>query len=94
MQTFPEKYQSGAWAAAVDIVASEGLGFLLAGLGTTKAEVDCRSMFNISAVFSVHYVLLLHLNATARANCFWIWYRRRIEVWILRSSNKDSSQSQ
>eukprot|EP00981_Chlorochromonas_danica_P004201 scaffold847_cov172-Ochromonas_danica.AAC.15 len=35
MQTNPEKYNQGVWKAAVDIVASEGLGFLLAGLGPT-----------------------------------------------------------
>jgi solute carrier family 25 phosphate transporter 3 len=35
MQQNPEKYSKGVIAAAKDIVATEGLGFLLAGLGPT-----------------------------------------------------------
>lgn len=35
MQTFPELYTQGVWQAAKDIVAKEGPGFLLAGLGPT-----------------------------------------------------------
>lgn len=35
MQALPEKYQNGVIAAARDIVATEGLGFLLTGLGPT-----------------------------------------------------------
>jgi solute carrier family 25 phosphate transporter 3 len=35
MQSFPEKYNKGALAAAKDIIATEGAGFLLAGLGPT-----------------------------------------------------------
>jgi hypothetical protein len=36
MQTNPEKYSEGIWKAAGDIVATEGVGFLLAGLGTMQ----------------------------------------------------------
>lgn len=35
MQAYPEKYKNGVIAAARDIVATEGLGFLLTGLGPT-----------------------------------------------------------
>mmetsp|Transcript_1525 Transcript_1525/g.2523 ORF Transcript_1525/g.2523 Transcript_1525/m.2523 type:complete len:339 (+) Transcript_1525:131-1147(+) len=35
MQTDPEAYQDGVWQAAKDIIAAEGIGFLLAGLGPT-----------------------------------------------------------
>lgn len=35
MQAFPEKYKGGVASAAVDIIAEEGIGFLLAGLGPT-----------------------------------------------------------
>ncbi|RYH20686.1 solute carrier family 25 protein [archaeon] len=35
MQTNPEKYDKGVLAAASDIIKTEGVGFLLAGLGPT-----------------------------------------------------------
>jgi hypothetical protein len=34
MQTNPEKYQHGVLSAAKDIIKTEGVLFLLAGLGT------------------------------------------------------------
>lgn len=33
MQAFPEKYSKGLFQAARDIISSEGVFFLLAGLG-------------------------------------------------------------
>ncbi len=35
MQAFPEKYKNGVFATTKDIVATEGIGFLLTGLGPT-----------------------------------------------------------
>ena len=34
MQTFPEKYDKGVLHAAREIIGTEGIGFLLAGLGS------------------------------------------------------------
>jgi solute carrier family 25 (mitochondrial phosphate transporter), member 3 len=35
MQAFPDRYDNGVFAAAKDIIASEGVGYLLTGLGQT-----------------------------------------------------------
>jgi solute carrier family 25 (mitochondrial phosphate transporter), member 3 len=44
MQTNPEKYKSGVVSAAKDIINSEGVGVLLAGLGKILLRITCRSL--------------------------------------------------
>lgn len=36
MQQEPDRYYNGVFQAAKDIVAEEGIGFLLAGIGTVE----------------------------------------------------------
>lgn len=48
MQQFPEKYTKGVLAAASDIVSTEGVGFLLAGLGPTVVGYGTYSLKSIT----------------------------------------------
>ena len=47
MQTEPERYSNGVVQAAKDIIAVEGLGFLLAGLGKIFAIVNFDNVKDI-----------------------------------------------
>jgi hypothetical protein len=48
MQTFPEKYAQGMIRAAKDIIATEGIGFLLAGLGDQSSFLTYYAAYHIS----------------------------------------------
>ena len=44
IQQYPERYTEGALKAARDIVSTEGIGFLLAGLGKKVRPAVCVSV--------------------------------------------------
>lgn len=73
MQAFPEKYQEGMFAAARDIISSEGLLFLLAGLGY-------RWLVFITFL-SIAGDTIVTVSRTH--NC-WLWIGGSIKVWLLR----------
>ena len=60
MQQNPEKYSKGVIAAAKDIVATEGVGFLLAGLGAMTALIPLC----ITVSTSIYCSPFKHLNTS------------------------------
>jgi len=58
MQQYPELYTRGVWQAAKDIVASHGIGFLLAGLGPTIVGYGLEGALKFGFYESCKVILL------------------------------------
>ncbi len=67
MQTFPEKYNKGVFSAARDIVATEGVGFLLAGLGPTVVGYGFEGALKFGC-YETFKKLFAHLTPSKMVN--------------------------
>jgi hypothetical protein len=74
MQTSPEKYNKGMLHAASDIIKTEGISFLLAGLG---------GFLRLLLFFLVFLFCGLILDNFCRSNRCRLWIRRWIKIWLL-----------
>lgn len=67
MQAFPEKYKNGVFAAAKDIVASEGLGYLLTGLGPTVVGYGLEGALKFGC-YETFKVIFAHMTPSKVIN--------------------------